>query len=102
MTETPTTEAQRQDQARKQYKVTLVYANTGESTDAKTAGSTTGAQLLALAYTDLKKSPQPGDLFEIHDEQVDPNTTVAEYAEEFGKKKQELVFEITNPTGGAA
>lgn len=87
--------------AQEHFKVTLVYANTGESREEKVPGTTTGAQLLAIAYEKLGKTPQPGDLFEIHDEQVDPNTTVAQYAAEFGKKKKELVFEITNPTGGA-
>lgn len=87
--------------AKENFKVTLVYANTGESTETKVPGETTGTQLLTIAYEKLVKTPQPGDLFEIHDEQVDPERTVEEYAEEFGKKKRELVFEITNPTGGA-
>jgi hypothetical protein len=84
-----------------EFKVTLVYANTAEEEVEKVSGTMTGAELLTLAYSKLGKTPQPGDLFEIHDEQVDPNKTVAQYADEFGEQKKELVFEITNPTGGA-
>jgi len=84
-----------------QFKVTLVYANTGEEAEVKVPGTMTGAELLAQAYKDLGKTPQPNDLFEIHDQVVVPTKTVAEYAAEFGKQKEELVFEITNPTGGA-
>lgn len=82
-----------------QFKVTLVYANTGEEIEAKVPGATTGAELLVLAYKDLHKTPQPNDVFEIEDQVVTPTKTVAGYAHEFGKK--ELEFEITNPTGGA-
>jgi hypothetical protein len=87
--------------AKDEFKVTLVYANTGEEVVVKLPGETTGAQLLARAYQELGKTPKPGDVFEIHDEVVNPATTLAHYAEEFGTKKKELVFEITNPTGGA-
>lgn len=87
--------------AKDEFKVTLVYANTGEEVEIKVPGTMTAAELLAKAYVELKKTPQPNDVFEIHDEVVAPTKTVAEYAEEFGKKKKELVFEITNPTGGA-
>jgi hypothetical protein len=81
------------------FEVTLVYANTGEEVEVKVPGSTTGADLLALAYKDLHKTPQPNDRFEIQDQVVTPTKTVAEYARESDKK--ELEFEITNPTGGA-
>jgi hypothetical protein len=97
----PDTATQSREAATKEFKVTLVYANTGESVVDKVVGTMTGAELKAKAYELLQKSPQPGDIFEIHDEPVQDATTVAEYAEEFGKKKEELIFEITNPTGGA-
>jgi len=95
------TETLSRESATKEYKVSLVYANTGESAVEKVPGTTTGAELKAKAYELLGKTPQPGDIFEIHDEPVRDDRTVAEYAEEFDKKKKELVFEITNPTGGA-
>lgn len=87
--------------AKDEFKATLVYANTGEEVEVKVPGTLTGAELLTRAYAELGKTPQPNDVFEIHDDVVSPTKTVAEYAEEFGKKKKELVFEITNPTGGA-